>query len=321
MKRVSIVFACVAVVFAGLWITGALRPLYDPGARYAVPSLERRPAGQVHWGEGQYIEYVVGDLPLILSAPHGGTGTPVEIADRKKGYTVGDSNTQELTRLVAQALTDMTGYSPHVIISRLSRKKLDANRELDEAAEGDKIAEKAWLDYHGFIDAAKQEVTASWGAGLYLDVHGHGHRTPWIELGYLIGPNTLNGSDSKLNSIRRYSLRTLTNHSVMPLSEVVRGRKSLGGLLESRGYRAVPAPGDPGPGQASYFSGGYSTFRHGSYFDGPISAIQIEHPKQGVRDNVADQQVYARHLAEALIEYMKIHYGFDLRVSSANQIK
>ena len=306
--------ALALLVAAGLGIAPQTF-MRDPGAGFEAPDLGPLSPGQVHWGEGRFVEYDVGALPLILSTPHGGTLEPDEVADRRSGYHVGDSDTQDLMRRIADALAEVTGRRPHLVISLLSRKKLDANRELGEAADGDPRAEQAWLGYHGFIDAAKQQVTAQWGSGLYLDIHGHGHRTQWVELGYVMRPQDLDGPDEVLDSRRLaglHSLRALVDATGTPPSQLVRGPRSLGALVEARGYRAVPAPGDPGPRDASYFNGGYSTFRHGSFFGGPVSGIQIEHPKQGVREGEANPIAYARQFAEALVEFVEGHYGFAL---------
>lgn len=313
MKRLMLLAAAIMLAATGMWGLGSLSGMGNPGSAYPVPDLDSLSAGQAHWGNGQYVEYIVGELPLILSAPHGGTHMPSEIRNRTRGYPIGDSGTQELTRLIAHALFERTGRMPHVVISRLARKKLDPNRTIGEAADGDSLAEQAWLDYHGFIDAAKDAVTNTWGSGLYLDIHGHGHRTPWVELGYVINNDALNGPDDTLNRMRRHALRSLAEASPQSVSELVRGPQSLGALLVEKGYRSVPSPDDPSPGRADYFSGGYSTYRHGSYFGGPIDGIQVEHPKRGVRDTDANRRTYAKHFADVLIAYMETHYGFVLQ--------
>ena len=69
--------------------------------------------------------------------------------------TARDRNTQELARAVALAIRELCGGVPHVVINRLHRVKLDANREVVEAAQGNPFAERAWKEHHAFIDAAK----------------------------------------------------------------------------------------------------------------------------------------------------------------------
>src|SRR5262245_25104310 len=79
--------------------------------------------GQSYFGRNQYIEYVAGDLPLIISAPHGGRDRPEELPDRAEGTFAFDTNTQELARAVGDELHARTGGWPHLIICRLHRRK------------------------------------------------------------------------------------------------------------------------------------------------------------------------------------------------------
>lgn len=293
-------------------VEGQMR-IFPPGRDLAAPPVEGRDGfvpGDVHWGTEGFVEFQVGRLPLILSAPHGGTLTPTSLRDRTRGYFTGDSYTQELTRLTADALEELTGRRPHMVISRLARSKLDPNRGLDEAANADPGSETAWREYHGYIGVARALVTEEWGSGLYIDMHGHGHRVPRIELGYLIAPARLNGDDAGVDASPS-SLRALAASTGSSTSALVRGPESLGALLEQRGYASVPSPSNPDPGRDDYFDGGYSTVRHGSVQSGTVSGIQLEHPRS-VRNDESARRAYARDLAEALVAFMRLHYGFDL---------
>src|SRR5687767_711248 len=112
------------------------RPLFVLAVLLAASLSATEPAelaqkpGQTHFGENQYIEYLVGNLPVILSAPHGGRERPTEIPDREQGTFAFDTNTQELARAVAEELHERTGGWPHLIICRLHRRKVDCNREI-----------------------------------------------------------------------------------------------------------------------------------------------------------------------------------------------
>ena len=67
-------------------------------------------AGQSYLGRNGYIEYVAGNAPVILTAPHGGSLTPGGIPDRTASAcggaatTVTDTNTGELVRAMHQRL-------------------------------------------------------------------------------------------------------------------------------------------------------------------------------------------------------------------------
>ncbi|MEO0556980.1 MAG: hypothetical protein AAF170_02225 [Bacteroidota bacterium] len=277
------------------------------------PAKEALEPGTTQFGTSDYVEHIVGDLPIILSAPHGGDLRPQAIPDRTQGTTINDANTQELTRAIQHALFARTGRHAHVVINRLHRSKLDANRDLAEAAQGNAAAERAWTEFHAFTDSAKARVTESWGAGLYLDLHGHAHLIDRLELGMLLSRNELNGTDAHLNGLaHESSLRALASAADLPFSALVRGQTSLGSLLEGQGVRAVPSGADPRPDDDPYFTGGYNTNRHGSRQTGTIDAIQIEHHRPGLRDTQANREAYAERLADALLQFMDAHYGFDL---------
>lgn len=271
------------------------------------------PPGSTLYGTAEYIEYIAGDLPIILSAPHGGDLAPEALPDRTQGVTITDAYTQEPTRAVYDALVAETGRHPHVVINRLHRRKLDANRDLTEAAEGNACAEIAWTEFHAFTDHAKAQVREDWGAGLYLDLHGHGHPILRLELGYLLSRSELNGSDTDLDALAdQSSLRSLAADVSLPFSALIRGPSSLGALLSDQGVPSIPSDTDPRPNADPYFTGGYNTYHHGSIESGTISAVQMEHHRVGLRDTAANREAYAEQLAHALVAFMREHYGFDI---------
>ena len=169
--------------------------------------------GESYFGQNDYIEFIAGNLPIVISAPHGGGLEPIEIPDRDcTGCVyVRDSRTQELVRQMSDAIFEEFGCYPYIIINRLHRKKLDANRDIGDAADGDPLAEQAWFDFHDFIETAKDSITGNFGKGLYLDLHGHGHDIQRLELGYRISKSELQLSDSELDafvddaSIKKFS--------------------------------------------------------------------------------------------------------------------
>src|SRR3954464_13886105 len=81
----------------------------------AVGVAEDYQAGKSYFGRNRYIEYLAGDLPFILSAPHGGRERPEELPDREEGTFAFDTNTQELARAISEELRAKTGHWPHVI--------------------------------------------------------------------------------------------------------------------------------------------------------------------------------------------------------------
>ena len=177
-------------------------------ASSAAPASAAPPPSE--WGTNRYVEYRPGTGALVLSAPHGGDVEPASIPDRTGGTTVTDSNTIDVATLVQDGFPE--AQRPHLVICHLARTKLDANREIVEAAEGNPEAELAWEEYHGFIERARAAVAATYGRGLYVDLHGQSHPENWTECGLLLTSSELNRyTDDDLNDPAIYNLTSLRN--------------------------------------------------------------------------------------------------------------
>ncbi len=274
--------------------------------------------GKSYFSENNYVEYIAGNQPIIVSVPHGGALLPSSIPDRDCANctTVKDANTQELCREILKEFYAETGCYPHIIINLLHRKKLDANREIDEAANGNAEAEVAWNAYHDFIKNAKENIERNWGKGLFIDLHGHGHTKQRLELGYLLSTSELLMSNDALNSpklMEGSSIRQLARMNKMNLThaDLIRGSQSFGSILEDAGYNSVPSTNDSAPlMDDDYFNGGYNVARHGSQVSGNIDGIQIE-CNSGVRFESEKRKAFAKALSNALLLYVKTHY-FDI---------
>jgi hypothetical protein len=265
-----------------------------------------------------YIEVRSGTLPIILTVPHGGTLKPDNVLARRYGVTGTDSNTAPLAEMIIQELETRYGGRPHAIFSRLHRTKLDPNRELEEASQGDPIAVAAWHRFHDSAQKACDSVMKKSGMGLLLDIHGHRHLDQRVELGYLVTGDMLKHLDAELNAdaalIAATSIRDLDKRSPQSFAELLRGPQSLGGLLEFQGFRCLPSPSKASPGfMASYFSGVYDIAAHGSRSGGTVSAIQVECPWNNVRDLPENQHRFAMALATSLGLYFEVHFGRKLK--------
>ncbi|WP_460218010.1 T9SS type A sorting domain-containing protein [Psychroserpens sp. MEBiC05023] len=227
----------------------------------------------------QYIEYIPGNLPIIISAPHGGvlqSGQTIggvfypdddaNLPDRTCGTNERDDNTEILVRRIQDEIYARTGGYAHVIINNLHRSKVDPNRMVSEGSCGNSHAASYWSDFHNYINDASQAVEANWGKGLYIDLHGQSHTIPRIEIGYNISTTELNSSDLNSSSIiDKSTIKNLVNNNLNGLTheELVRGDNSLGQLFQeapgvfynnnvdpgcgvSSGYRAIPSNSDYG---------------------------------------------------------------------------
>ncbi|WP_406823756.1 hypothetical protein [Pedobacter sp. KACC 23697] len=298
--------------------------IYQPGKSYTF---------KVESAIGEYalaIEYIAGDAAskLILTSPHGGNLKPefmhtrskdfvsaaneVDYGDTESFSAVSDSKTLELTLALAEEIRKATGLRPHVVLNHLHRSKLDANRALSLAAQGDKNAIAAWKAFHQYIDDAKSQVAKN-GPGLVLDIHGNAHRPQRTEVGLLLsGKDFGTGDLEKLAD--KSSVRALVRSGRATMKELTTGDTALGTLLNQNVFTATPSKAYPNPIDANafpdgrYFNGGYNTARHGSRFSGNISAIQLEF-NSDVRMNDKSRNDYARAIAKSIIGFINKYFN------------
>jgi N-formylglutamate amidohydrolase len=243
-----------------------------------------------------WVDVQQGTMALVLSAPHGGVEKPAQFADRVEGVLKRDTGTREVALGLADAIELRTGFRPFVVTSRLHRVKLDPNRPLEEAAQGDAAAEAAWADYHRALEqctAAAMELGD--GHALLLDLHGHAHEDDWIELGYGVKASRLARPDAQLAD-----------------ADWIRGPHSLGARMTDVGLRAVPSPAIPDPGGRKYFSGGYITRRYRG--DG-LRPIQLELPASMRRS--ARRAQATGQLADAVCIFLADRFGMPRQDLSA----
>ena len=206
------------------------------------------------------ITVAAGGLPIILTAPHGGSAAIPGVPERKgDGATrfnpKTDTNTDILTEKLADALEQKLGKRPYVVIARFHRKYIDANRRPQDAFEAEEA--KATYDaYHAAIASACGEVTARWGRGVVLDIHGQAAQPGVVFRG------TQNG-------------KTVAHLIQRSGREAVYGEASLFGQLAKQGLTVFPAVGSNDPEEPNY-TGGYTVGTHGSSSGGTIDAIQLE---------------------------------------------
>lgn len=268
--------------------------------------------GRSYFGRNQYVEYIYGDLPVIVTAPHGGVIRAPDMPDRAVADTLRDANTQELARAIDTAFVVATSHHPHVVMCRVHRVKLDCNRELAVASMGDPEAAQAWDEFHAFIAVAKAVIVREQGSGLLIDLHGHGHTLQRLELGYLLSGTALGNPDSVLDRPEWFdsvSVRALGATPGRRLSAILRGPSSLGDLFAGRGYPAVPSGPDPAPAGTPYFNGGYNTVTHGSRAGGSVSAVQLEANFSNVRDTPGARAAFAGAFVGAVRSFLGTWLG------------
>lgn len=202
-----------------------------------------------------------GDLPLILSAPHGGRreipGVPPRRGEGMKrgpsGFTAArDGGTEELAHAVAAAILERTGKRPYAVVASFHRRYLDCNRPPAVAFEHEG-ARAVYEEYHGALQRYRAAVVKTFGGGLLLDLHGQGIARDTIFRG------TQNGRTTALMQ-ERFG------------KGIHAGPDSLLGRLKARGWTVHPE--DEGP-EKKGFTGGHITQTYGTR-EGGLDAVQLE---------------------------------------------
>jgi N-formylglutamate amidohydrolase len=201
-----------------------------------------------------YVTVETGTLPVVLSAPHGGTTPLPGVAERvaPDATTVLDTATLELATAVQGQLFALTGRKAHLVAALASRKYVDFNRSAAEAYEDAKVA-PVYGYYHAALQAAVTAARAQSPAGaILLDLHGQGSADGLIFRGTQFG----NTAD----------LPTLY-------------RKAPNGLITEMLARGLAvSPGSLAPGEQAGYTGGYIVETYG--FPGGagnrVNAVQLE---------------------------------------------
>jgi N-formylglutamate amidohydrolase len=206
------------------------------------------------------ITVAAGGLPIILSAPHGGRAAIPGVPERKGDGAARfnprtDTNTDILTEKLADALERKLGKRPYVVIARFHRKYIDANRRPQDAFESAQ-AKPTYEAYHAAIASACKEVTARWGRGIVLDIHGQASQPGVVFRG------TQNG-------------KTVAHLLSRSGREAVFGETSLLGQLAKQGFAVFPPVGSSDR-EGTNYTGGHIVGTHGSSSGGTIDAIQLE---------------------------------------------
>jgi N-formylglutamate amidohydrolase len=196
-----------------------------------------------------------GTVPLILTAPHGGTAM-AGLPERRRGTKLRDEHTLEVALAVASHLMAL-GVTPYLVAARFSRKAIDANRAPEEAFDDD-AARPLYRAYHGRIEGFVAEARARFpGGALLVDIHGQATDPNAVFRG------TRNGATVR---------RLLAHHGVAALC----GPDSILGALQANGRTIVPANTPPGePSEHASYRGGFTVATYSREPDG-IDALQIE---------------------------------------------
>lgn len=241
------------------------------GSSPSAPSSPTPPA----LDPAQYLLTEAGTLPIVISAPHGGTQTLPGIPVRQSGTTVTDTNTQQLAAALQSALAERSGRRPHAVVALVSRDYVDFNRASYEAYEHSSVS-PIYQAYHAALAQAVQASRAqSPGGALLLDIHGQAADRTVVFRG------TRNGHTASLSTL------------CSPPS---------GFLYRLTDSGVLVSPAVPDATENTSYDGGFIVGAYG-IAGGGINAVQLEFG-MAYRES-AVLAVTAGRLADALIEHLR----------------
>jgi N-formylglutamate amidohydrolase len=221
-----------------------------------------------------------GDIPVILTAPHGGEAMAA-LPRRRGGVQLRDAHTLELTLAVAARLQQALGAAPYVVAAKFNRRVIDANRAAAEAFE-DAGAQPLYAAYHAAIARFVAEARQRFPDGaLLLDVHGQSSDAAAVFRG------TQNGT-----TVRRLLVRAG--------EAALSGPESVLGALAAKGYTVNPDARSMTP-EARAYLGGFTVQTYSREPDG-IDAIQLE-----LGLSLRQRPGFADDLADAIATFTRAH--------------
>lgn len=212
-----------------------------------------------------------GVIPVILTAPHGGSIRPFNPPDRTYGTKVRDT----YTKSIIKEINLKYDYQPYYLYSNLHRIKLDFNRPIEEGAQGNEHAEFLWKEWHDTISKYKDDILHKFGRGLLVEIHSH-NNSDEFEIGYNLSANGFR----ELMETRMTESRSSIDGILIPedgLYGYIFGDYSIYETLKGFGYKMfIPQP------KENYFNGGYTIEK---YSGEDFGTIQIEVPVSKVKEN------------------------------------
>jgi N-formylglutamate amidohydrolase len=256
-----------------------------------------------------YTEVQYGNMPLIISVPHGGVENPSTIPDRTcpNIVTSTDLKTIELANVIDSVCKVDYGFQPYLIINCLKRTKLDQNREIVEATCSNSSIENIWKNYHLSIDTCIAKITNKYPQVLFIDLHGHGHTKQRLELGYLVSGSELRNPSTIIPSNSSY-YNMLQQNPFLSSNQFLTTPNSFGTFMANRNFPSVPSAQDVAPLITDeYFDGGYNTKTYTSSLYPKVYGWQMETNFTGVRDTETSKVNFAKAFLQSIMQFYTVN--------------
>ncbi len=170
---------------------GRLRWLLAGACMMALPACTVEPVASTPESSGpltprstvDHVTFQTGDVPILITVPHGGNDTPAGVSERTTSYSglvkSRELHLQDIAHDVADRLENTHGITPFFVLGESHRKYIDYNRDETESIGGganeayETAAANVFYDaYHSRIDGYVGDIQSTYGAGLLIDLHG-----------------------------------------------------------------------------------------------------------------------------------------------------
>lgn len=259
----------------------------------------------VTYNERNFVKRHRGTLPVLLTAPHGGSVVPPGVLEREETQTPRgcdfvirrDNQTLQITEAVAQRLLDLTGLSPYTVIACFRRRYADANRSA-ACAFTDPAAQPLYEEYHRRVARYAAEILGeNQGRGFLFDIHGTQEIAADPADVYL---GTAGGASLPPGFDRR---NLFMQHGLHGLIKAVRHPAGEGGQGPAFRYRVSPS--NAAAAETPAVSGGFTIRCYGA----TIPAVQIE-IADTIRDDAEKRALFVDDLALAIVNFVRRYAPF-----------
>jgi N-formylglutamate amidohydrolase len=247
-----------------------------------------------------------GEVPILLSAPHGGWQQPDDVDSLNTGVHESDWNTYDLGLAVRDKLIQELGQEPYYVFTQIARRWVDVNRDPGTSeAWVDSDAKKYYEGYHQLLRDYVESILETWGKGLLIDIHGQSAYSAQILRG------TQNGLTVEV---------LLASHGIDGLT----GPSSVFGQIAQAGYSVYPENEDElwNPPEMSGYSGGFIVGKYGSHNATGVDAIQVEIGRD-FRDSSGSNEytIFGNALGEAIASCYDAFYATSVQMTTWSELK
>ncbi|TFG00220.1 MAG: hypothetical protein EU541_02950 [Promethearchaeota archaeon] len=244
----------------------------------------------------KYILSQEGDIPLIISIPHGGTVKIKSIPRRENGVRGIDKATiklgKDLIRNINSHLSKMSNELsiPYFVISKVHRAKIDLNRKKSKAyVEDCSISKKIYSLYHQKLRTYVLDSIKKFDKAILIDIHGF-------------------ETDNRPNGFRDVDIVLGTNNLKSLYSDEIPKKKNWnknirGKIIEKMRELNVPVAPELSRRREYILKGGFITQKYGASEIKKSQAIQIEFSERIRLDFKGDKRKNVLNsLAELLVD-------------------